>query len=144
MHRCPPGPRGIPWLGQALDIPLFHSHLYYTGLKDLYAGDIVGLTVCGQKLIVLNSYAAAFDILGKHGAKHGNRPENPFCTHFLGLEHHIPLLNATDEWKEARRVYQTLLSKAVVRRDYAGHIATQCCRSILHRIEKGGDGDCQM
>ncbi|KAF8314211.1 cytochrome P450 [Clavulina sp. PMI_390] len=134
----PPGPSGIPWIGQGFKVPMLHSHLYYTRLARKY-GDIYLVTALGQKIVVLNSYTAAFEVLGKHGNTHCNRPANPFLTRFLGLEHTVALGDATKDWKECRRLYQLLLNKDVVRTNHAQDIASQVYNYILRVMELGQD-----
>ncbi|KAF8314214.1 cytochrome P450 [Clavulina sp. PMI_390] len=120
----PPGPRGVPWIGQVFDIPLLHTHLYYTELAAKY-GDIYTVTALGQKLIVLNTYQIAFDLLAKRGSIHCNRPPFPYLRRFLGLEYIAPLINTDHSWKEGRRLYQTLLNKEVSRINYSKDITSQ-------------------
>ncbi|KAF8314213.1 cytochrome P450 [Clavulina sp. PMI_390] len=141
--HLPPGPSGIPWVGQVFKIPMLHSHLYYTELARKY-GDIYTVTALGQKLVVLNSYATAFELLGKRGSIHCNRPNYPFMRRFLGLEHVLALGDPDHSWKEERRLYQTLLNKEVSRVNYAKDIATQAQTYILHVIESGRDIDNEL
>ncbi|KAF8305347.1 cytochrome P450 [Clavulina sp. PMI_390] len=137
-QKLPLGPRGLPWIGQALDIPMYHSHLYYTKLRDTY-GDVYSLTALGQKFIILNSYSAAFDMLAKHGATYCNRPGNPYLRHFLGHTDAPSVIDAGPDWKEARRLYQTLLNKDTSRANYAELIASQLRQYILRVIELKSD-----
>ncbi|KAF8305345.1 cytochrome P450 [Clavulina sp. PMI_390] len=129
-QKLPPGPKGLPWIGSALEIPMFHSHLYYTKLRDLY-GDVFTLTALGQKLLILNSYSAAFDMLGRQGSIYCNRPANPYIQHFLCHTVAPTILDVGQEWKEERRFYQTLLNKEAVRQNYAQDIASQIRQYIL-------------
>ncbi|KAF8314250.1 cytochrome P450 [Clavulina sp. PMI_390] len=137
-QKLPPGPRGIPWIGQAFQIPMLHSHLYFTELQKTY-GDVFTLTAMGQKLIILNSYEAAFELLGKHGAIHCNRVPNPYITRFLGVERAMPLLDADQDWKESRRLYQMMLGKESSRLHYAQDIASRAQGYVLSVIGYGED-----
>ncbi|KAF8314227.1 cytochrome P450 [Clavulina sp. PMI_390] len=143
--KLPPGPKGLPWIGQAFKIPKLHTHIYFTGLQKQF-GDVVTVTALGQKVIVLNSYEAAFNILAKHGSIHCNRTPNPFLTRFMGLDNMSALINAGPDWKEGRRLYQALLNKSICRDQYAEQLANECQSFVLRAVEVGGDkdGDCDL
>ncbi|KAF8314228.1 cytochrome P450 [Clavulina sp. PMI_390] len=135
-----PGPSGIPWIGQALEIPTLHTHLYYTQLQKTY-GDIYTLTALGQKLIILNTYEVCFDVLAKQGAIHCDRPPNPYITRFLGLEYGVALMNANNDWREGRRLFQMTLNKDASRMHFAEDIAFQARSYVLRGIEHNQDNN---
>lgn len=77
----PPGPPGQPLLGNLLQLPKF-QWLQFTQWKDkfgalymivdpskyslvLLAGPIFSLNLAGQRVVVLNTYDVASDLLGK-------------------------------------------------------------------------------
>ncbi|KAF8314229.1 cytochrome P450 [Clavulina sp. PMI_390] len=138
--KLPPSPGGLPWIGQALEIPTTHSHLYYTELHKKL-GDIYSLTAIGQKFVVLNTYEAAFEILGRHGAVHCDRPPNPYWTRFLGLENLITIMNVDQDWKEGRRLFQLVFNKESARASYSKGVAAQASRYVLASIEQVQDKD---
>ncbi|KAF8314230.1 cytochrome P450 [Clavulina sp. PMI_390] len=139
-EKLPPGPSGLPWIGQALQIPMLHSHLYYTQLHKLY-GNIYTLTALGQKIIIINDYSTALELLAKHGAIHCNRPPNPYMTRFLGLKNVIVMMNANEDWKEGRRLYQMVFNKESSRKNYSKRVAIQARSYVLHGIENVQDKD---
>ncbi|KAF8314234.1 cytochrome P450 [Clavulina sp. PMI_390] len=141
--RLPPGPRGLPWIGQALQMPMFHIQLYYTRLYKIY-GDIYTLTALGHKIIVLNTYEIAFEVFGRHGAINCNRPPNPFMTRFLGLDKVIVLMNTNKDWKEGRRLYQTVYGKESSRTHYSKDITFHARNYILDGLERAQDQDCGL
>ncbi|KAF8314233.1 cytochrome P450 [Clavulina sp. PMI_390] len=136
--KLPPGPGGLPWIGQAFEIPMLHSHLYYTKLHKKL-GDIYSLVAMGQKFVVLNTYEAAFEILGRQGLVHCERPANPYMRRFLGQENVIVLINANKDWKEGRRLYQMVFNKESSRVEYSKDIAAQLQSYIIHAIERVED-----
>ena len=100
LRRCarvrpgPPGPKGLPILGNVLDMPQQHPYLTFAQWKTRYGallpsknitrfhahtstGDIVGLNVLGKPLVVLNSREAISDLLEKRGSIYSDRPELP-------------------------------------------------------------------
>ncbi|KAK0451903.1 cytochrome P450 [Armillaria borealis] len=82
----PPGPRGWTWpiLGNILDFNTDQSrvHLQFSEWKSTY-GDVVGLKVAGQSIIVLNSRSAVLELLGRRGAVYSDRPRIPFLRELM-------------------------------------------------------------
>ncbi|KZS90977.1 cytochrome P450, partial [Sistotremastrum niveocremeum HHB9708] len=69
----PPGPAGLPILGNIFQIPLKGPWAKFSELASTY-GDIFRLSMIGQDLIVLNSFEGAYDLLHKRGAIYSDRP----------------------------------------------------------------------
>lgn len=69
----PPGPRLLPFVGNAFDIDVSHPWLTYTNWKAQH-GDIVYSRVLGQHIIIINSIEVARQLLDKRSAKYSDRP----------------------------------------------------------------------
>ncbi|KAK0460211.1 cytochrome P450, partial [Desarmillaria tabescens] len=69
----PPGPRGLPFIGNALDMPTDKPWLTFARWRETY-GDICSATVLGQTFVILNSYEIAVDLLDKRGSIYSERP----------------------------------------------------------------------
>ena len=89
--KLPPGPRGLPFIGNAFSIPQQYSWKYYTKLKAeyglfaqygvrhptltmLYVGDLVYISAMGQPILLLNSYEVASDLLVFRASIYSDRP----------------------------------------------------------------------
>lgn len=72
-RALPPGPRGVPLLGNALQIPTEYAWLQFAKWGEQY-GDVVYLNALGQHIIVLNSPEAIQDLLIKRGSNYSDRP----------------------------------------------------------------------
>jgi hypothetical protein len=72
--RFPPGPRGIPLIGNLFDLPLARAWLTFSHFKDVCNLDILGLRVLGQPIIILNSLDVATDLLDKRSRIYSDRP----------------------------------------------------------------------
>ncbi|KAF4341166.1 oxidoreductase [Fusarium beomiforme] len=76
----PPGPRGLPLIGNALDLPRageFEAR-HWAKHKELY-GNISSVTVFGQTLIIINDAKLAQIILNDRSAKHSSRSKMTFA-----------------------------------------------------------------
>jgi hypothetical protein len=75
----PPGPKGIPLLGNVNDMPkpgMLECH-HWLKHKDLY-GPISSVTVLGQTIVIINDPAIAFELLRDRSAIHSSRPSQVF------------------------------------------------------------------
>jgi hypothetical protein len=94
-HPLPPGPKGLPLVGNLNDLPppgVFEAH-HWLKFKDSYGrtpgsrtigpnntdsdstGPISSITVMGQAIIIINSWRLASQLLDKRSAKHSSRPK---------------------------------------------------------------------
>lgn len=74
LQGLPPGPKGLPLLGNVFDMPdpAQKAHLHWRKFKKLY-GPLSSVTVFGQTIIVLNDYDTAVELLDKNSAMFSNR-----------------------------------------------------------------------
>ncbi|KAJ3572617.1 hypothetical protein NP233_g2968 [Leucocoprinus birnbaumii] len=72
----PPGPKGLPFIGNILDIPLNKTWLAYDDLIKKY-GDMVYLSVLGKGILILGSMERVSDIFEKRGNNYSDRPPMP-------------------------------------------------------------------
>ncbi len=91
--KLPPGPKRLPVLGNIFDIPTDEAWKVFQKwgeqygtyrinvamapclLSSLCAGDVIYLETLGKKMIVLNSAAAAFELLNKRNSIYSYRPK---------------------------------------------------------------------
>ena len=89
--RRPPGPKGVPVLGNVFDIPKTHEWIKYAQWGQRYgelynlfsvvhssipgtASDIIGLNIFGGPVVVLNSAEAATELMDQRSAIYSSRP----------------------------------------------------------------------
>lgn len=75
----PPGPKGLPLLGNINDLPtpgILECH-HWLKHKDLY-GPISSLTVLGQTFVIVNDADIALELLSNRAAIYSGRPKMVF------------------------------------------------------------------
>ncbi|KAF8439002.1 cytochrome P450 [Boletus edulis BED1] len=100
----PPGPPGLPVLGNVFDIPVTEPWKAYKRLGEKY-GDLVHLRVLTQDLIILNSYEAIKDLLENRSQNYSNRPHIP-ANAMVDFTWGTPFLPYGEEWKTHRKIFQ--------------------------------------
>lgn len=76
----PPGPKGLPFIGNFNDLPppsiLEAEH--WAKHKDLY-GPVSSITVLGKTFVIINDSQIALDLLRDRSINNSGRPSMPFC-----------------------------------------------------------------
>ncbi|KAK0479597.1 cytochrome P450, partial [Armillaria novae-zelandiae] len=69
----PPGPRGLPLIGNLFDMPSEKEWLTFAEWGVKY-GDIVSVSILGQRMVAINSIQTAIDLLDKKSLVSSDRP----------------------------------------------------------------------
>ncbi|PPR02448.1 hypothetical protein CVT24_001997 [Panaeolus cyanescens] len=104
----PPGPKGLPFIGNALDMPTQKEWLKFAQWGEIF-GDICSVTVLGQPLIILNSAQAAIDMLDKKSAIYSDRPVLQMGGELVGWKNTLVLLPYGDRFRRYRRLFYRLI-----------------------------------
>ncbi|KAH9843975.1 cytochrome P450 [Rhodofomes roseus] len=116
----PPGPSGWPLIGNVLDMPTSHEWQTFAEWGEKW-GDIVSVTLLGQPVLVLNTSAAAIEILDKKSSIYSDRPTLPVCGEVIGWDRTLVLLHYGPVWRETRRLF----SQTIGTRDSLMHLSDQ-------------------
>ncbi|PCH38746.1 cytochrome P450 [Wolfiporia cocos MD-104 SS10] len=111
QQLLPPGPRGIPFFGNALQIPLEQQWKVLASWAKTY-GDVMHLSVMGQSLIVLSSAEAITDLLEKRSILYCDRPQFPtagdMCIHSksrIGYAGYVVITPYGDRLRQSRKLF---------------------------------------
>ncbi|QYT01221.1 Cytochrome P450 oxidoreductase OrdA-like protein [Trichoderma simmonsii] len=87
LLSLPPGPKGLPILGNILDLPPpeIPEFQHWLKFKDLY-GPISSITALGQTLVIIHDRQVASDIMNKMSLKTSNRPTQVFAFELCGFQ----------------------------------------------------------
>ncbi|KAI6003412.1 cytochrome P450 [Pisolithus marmoratus] len=127
----PPGPKGLPFIGSALDIDLQRPHLTYTQWAKTY-GDIVYTLTLGQDVIIVNSEKTARMLADGRSEIYSDRYQSPL-NRMYGTDGTTPSLEYGKEWKIHRKLYHLSLRNDVIDKYNDLHLnyARDLARNIL-------------
>ncbi|KAJ3775933.1 cytochrome P450 [Lentinula raphanica] len=106
--RLPPGPSGLPILGNVFQLPRSQPWLTFSEWTKHY-GPIFYLNIAGQDTIVLGTHKAATDLLDRRANAYSDRPEFVVPNILTGGMHWI-LAHADEFWRRQRRGAHEALS----------------------------------
>ncbi|GLB41043.1 putative monooxygenase activity [Lyophyllum shimeji] len=81
-RKLPPGPKGIPILGNVLQVPTEHLATYFRALCKQYGG-LVYLNLLGTDVIVIGDGDLARELMDKRSAKYSGRPVEPYMNKYV-------------------------------------------------------------
>ncbi|KAI0650117.1 cytochrome P450 [Trametes meyenii] len=107
----PPGPKGLPIIGNMLDMPASHEWRTYAQWGQRW-GDIVSVSFLGQPFIILNSAKHAVELLEKKSSIYSSRPVIPVGGELVGWKRTLVLQPYGNSFREYRRlIFQLIGSK---------------------------------
>ncbi|KAJ3898383.1 cytochrome P450 [Lentinula edodes] len=115
--KLPPGPPGIPILGNLLQLPTTRPWLTFDKWREQY-GPIVYLNIAGQNMIVLGTHKAAADLLDRRANIYSDRPDL-IVLNLLTGGMHWGFARLDDLWKRQRRGAHEALSAQTVKEYFA-------------------------
>ncbi|KAI0323796.1 cytochrome P450 [Cubamyces sp. BRFM 1775] len=128
----PPGPRGIPFLGNVLDIPQDQPWAAFSRLSKQY-GDVISFSIMGQTTIVLNSASAVTDLLDKRSSIYSTRPgATVSISQMTGWIWSMIVMPYGDDWRRNRRMLWQFLQPNAVGQWHSSH--TRGARRLLRAL----------
>ncbi|ETW78166.1 cytochrome P450 monooxygenase 95 [Heterobasidion irregulare TC 32-1] len=103
----PPGPRGLPLIGNILDLANNDIHIKSRIWSRELGEDVISLDIFGNTMIILNSAEAVSDFFEKRGSNYSDRPDMPMIVDLMGWDWTFALMRYGPRWKEHRRVFHS-------------------------------------
>jgi len=110
----PPSPKGIPIIGNMLDLASDEVHVKCRDWSRQFGDDTISLNILGNTMVVLNSAKAVSDIFDKRGSNYSDRPDMPMIVDLMGWDWTFALMRYGPRWKEHRRVFHSHFNHSVV------------------------------
>ncbi|KAG7451809.1 cytochrome P450 [Guyanagaster necrorhizus] len=128
----PPGPRGLPLIGNLLDMPSEKEWLSFAKWGEKY-GDIVSVSVLGRRLVIINSAQMAINILDRKSSIYSDRPVVGMGGELIGWKESLALMPYGARFRNHRRLaHQLFGSNATMKRFLP--MLEQETRRCLNRI----------
>ncbi|TFK48005.1 cytochrome P450 [Heliocybe sulcata] len=114
----PPGPKGLPLIGNLLDFPAKFQWLTFDKWHEQY-GDIVYLNLAGQSLVILGSPEATSAFFDQKSGVYSDRPRFVMVNELIGWEEfNVASYPYGNAWRELRRVFHQQYHSGVIPRYY--------------------------
>ncbi|KAI0034413.1 cytochrome P450 [Vararia minispora EC-137] len=104
----PPGPPGLPVVGNVADIPTTQPYKTYIEWGQKY-GPLMHISALGQPLIIVNDVKIAIDLLDKKSALYSDRPTLRMAGELTGWDNTLVLQHYDERLKEYRRYIHRFL-----------------------------------
>ncbi|KAJ7228990.1 cytochrome P450 [Mycena pura] len=108
VYSLPPGPKGLPIVGNVLDMPSEKEWETFSAWSDKY-GDICSVTVLGQTLVIVGGTKVAVDLLDKRSAVFSDRPVCTMGGELVGWKNTLVLLPYGDRLRRFRRLFHSII-----------------------------------
>ncbi|KAJ3526568.1 hypothetical protein NMY22_g10111 [Coprinellus aureogranulatus] len=109
----PPGPRGLPIIGNVMDIPKEHPWIGYNELCKKY-GDLVSLNALGMQFLVVGNLRRALDLLDKRAVNYSDRPALAVLELTKNSEWNFSLMPYNSRWRLLRKTFHGFFSPGLI------------------------------
>ncbi|KZV29726.1 hypothetical protein F511_05820 [Dorcoceras hygrometricum] len=109
--RLPPGPRGLPWIGNLHEFDPIHPHLYFYGLAKKY-GPLMRLKFGSRSAIVISSARVAKLALKNNDLAFSGRPQLIAFQKYTYDGRDIATSSYNETWREVSRMIGEMVKKS--------------------------------
>ncbi|KAH9231654.1 hypothetical protein K456DRAFT_1773217 [Colletotrichum gloeosporioides 23] len=129
----PPGPKGLPIVGNLLDLPKpgDYEAKHWIKHKDIY-GPISSITVLGQTMVIVNDASIGLDMLEKRAVKNSSRPHLLFGGEIVGWGHSLGLVRYGDRFRKHRKNIAMTIGSTMAAAQYKDLQEAEAGHFLLH------------
>ncbi|KAF7348556.1 Cytochrome P450 [Mycena venus] len=131
----PPGPRGLPLIGNILQIPQDRQWLKWAEWKAQY-GDVIRISILGTPTIILSSMQAATDLLESRGNIYSDRPTATMAGELVGWSRGLGYAQASNNprFRELRRLFHQFMGPRACAEDTLLRIQERENKRLLRKL----------
>ncbi|KAK0189927.1 cytochrome P450 [Armillaria mellea] len=97
--RLPPGPTGLPIIGNVYDIPGKFDWIAYMEMSRKYNSDLISLNFMGSRVVVVNTHNAARDLFERRSLIYSDRFADNFRVFLIGFGWTTGFITYGERWK---------------------------------------------
>ncbi|KAF7350729.1 Cytochrome P450 [Mycena sanguinolenta] len=135
--RLPPGPRGLPFVGNILDLTGEKLWVKFAEMADVW-GDIFSLKVLGETIVVINSVKIAEDLLDVRGAIFSDRPAMHVGGELAGFNNVLPLAHYGDRVRRERKLFHQLFGTQTAIEKFFPLLSTEVHKLLRNIVANPG------
>ncbi|KAF8660482.1 hypothetical protein AX16_001608 [Volvariella volvacea WC 439] len=135
--KLPPGPRGLPFVGNVLDFPKEKPWLKFAEWAKQY-GDMTYISLFGRSYLIINSLPIAVDLLERRGSLYSNRPILQVL-HGTSLRRGMAFSQNDDNLKMDRKSFSKVMGTVTALKKY-DHIGELESHKFAKRLLEKPDG----
>ncbi|CCF34180.1 hypothetical protein CH063_06228 [Colletotrichum higginsianum] len=132
----PPGPKGLPIIGNVNDLPKpgeFEAQ-HWLKHKELY-GPISSITTMGQTLVIVNDARLATELLDGRSAKHSSRPMQVMTGEMVGYKDLLGGLPYGEQFRAQRKDVSRVLGTKAAAAKYNTLQEAEVGHFLLHLLD---------
>lgn len=120
VRPLPPGPKGLPLIGNIHDFPKTGEVEYQHWLKhkDIY-GPISSVTIFGQTFVIVNDANMALELLRDRSNTNSGRPQQTFSMDMVGWKDALAFLQPSQNFRFHRKNFAKVASSGAAQADFA-------------------------
>ncbi|KAG7451799.1 cytochrome P450 [Guyanagaster necrorhizus] len=124
--QFPPGPRGLPFIGNLLDMPSEKEWLTFAKWGEKYAS----VSILGRRLVIINSAQMAVNILDKKSSIYSDRPVVGMAGELVGWKESLPLMPYGARFRNQRRLAHQLFGNNAFMKRFLPMLELETRRSL--------------